>query len=275
MQEKVFQTFFKKMSKSSSPNPKISTYSKTHNNFRPIQTSPKLSTKLNNMNSPPSNTEISSLAQFNEYSNKIEDLPGVNETPQMRESNRNRRLKYEKSDANLFKKYRDIREKCLINEIKSTKLLNELKEEIKSKGSSTKSLTLSFEILSSFNVSNPCNEQNPLEFVRKNLRKFIFLEDELLQTSVLQFFPKSSKEIFKTPLIFIIKNLCEEFSHKEKDYINTINNSRSDLKNFSYENQKLKEKHEILEKKLENYEKEAKIMRDQETSILQEKVHFI
>ena len=211
MQEKTFHTYFKKSLKSSSPPSRLNQFAKPHNFFR--QSSHSRSPLQKSDLTSPTLPEIGTQIQINtkkvlgtdlyEYTNKVVDIIDHIATEKSIK-NHAKQVFMEKDEAILTNKYRNIREKCLNNEIKTTHLLNELKEEVKTKGNSEKSLAISLEIIESFSMTYSCNGYNPLEYVREIMQKFCYLHENDLTKTIVDGLSLENREIKKMPLLFII-----------------------------------------------------------------------
>ena len=217
MQEKTFTTFFKKNLKSVSPPSRLNQFAKNHN-LLPQFLSPRSPTnnKLTKIASPTSFPEIDSQVQLStkqvlgpdlyEYTNKVVGIIDMIETAKLRKSPIKKVL-VEKDEAKMINKYRNIREKCLNNEIKLLRLLNDLKDEVKNQGISEKTLSLAMEILSNFNMAYSFNDNNPLEFVKNILTKFCYLQQEELMRTLMKILSFESNELKNMPLLFLLEKI--------------------------------------------------------------------
>ena len=285
MQEKTFNTYFKKTIKSSSPPSRLDKFAKTFNVLPPFpyrtSGSPPNSTKFTKINSPPTLPEIDTQVQIStrkvlgpdlyDYTNKVTNIIDHFETPKLRR-NPVKKVLVEKDEANLINKYRNIREKCLNNEIKLVRLLNELKEEVKSKGISEKSLTLSFEILNSFNLTYTCNDNYPLLYVKDILIKFCYLQEEDVISSLSKILSFDKNELKNIPLLFIIEKIGVNIKNIEKSHTDIVNDLKMEVKSLQEKNKYLKESNSKFVEKFRKIESESRILVDKELSSYREKV---
>jgi len=178
----------------------------------------------------------------------------------------------EKDEAILINKYRNIREKCLNNEIKTTSLLNELKEEVRTKGNSEKSLAMSLEIIESFSMTYNFNGYNPLEYVRDILQKFCYLHENDLIKTIVEGFCLENCEIKNMSLLFIIKKICGGISNLERNPKEMVSHIMNEMQCLKIKNQELNDENMKCTDRIKNTESEAKILRDKELASYEDKV---
>lgn len=282
MQEKTFTSFFKKNLKSMSPPSRLNQFSKNQN-LLPQFLAPRSPTnkKFTKIASPISFPEIDSQVQLStkqvlgsdlyEYTNKVVGLVDMIETAKLRKSPIKKVLG-EKDEANMINKYRNIREKCLNNEIKLVRLLNELKEEVKNQGISEKTLSLAMEILSNFNMAYSCNDNNPLEFVKNILNKFCYLQQEELMGTLMKILSFESTELKNMPLLFLLEKICVNLKKMEKKNVETVTALKFELEKLHEKNRELKESNFQFAEKIRKIEAESRALVDKELSFYREKV---
>ena len=281
MQEKTFHTYFKKSLKSSSPPSRLNQFAKPHNFFR--QSSHSRSPLQKSDLTSPTLPEIGTQIQINtkkvlgtdlyEYTNKVVDIIDHMATEKLIK-NHTKQIFDVKDEAILINKYRNIREKCLNNEIKTTHLLNELKEEVKTKGNSEKSLAISLEIIESFSMTYSCNGYNPLEYVREILQKFCYLHENDLTKTIVEGFSLENREIKKMPLLFIIEKICGGISNLKRNDKEMVSNLTNEIQNLKIKNQELKDANMNCNDRVKNAESESKMLKDKQLALYKDKVYI-
>jgi len=280
--QKAFNTYFKKSSKSSSPLSRFNQFAKNHNIFQQSR-SPRSPIQKSNLASPPTLPEIATEIQINtkkvlgtdlyDYTTKVVDIIDQIETAKLRR-NHVKQVHVEKNEAILINKYRNIREKCLNNEIKTTHLLNELKEEVRIKRNSEKSLAISLEIIESFSMTYNFNGHNPLEYVKEILQKFCYLHENDLIKTIVDVCSFENRELKNMPLLFIIEKMCGGISNLERKHKEMISNLRNEIQSLKINNQELKDVNMKSSIRIKNSESEANILRDKELASYKDKVYI-
>lgn len=285
MNDKTFFKYFKKSSRSSSPKKKNNLNellgypfkqewkTKTHRSQSPEQL-PNISPK--NME-----TNLSKLETNPEIltTKRKENINMLFLTNQAEISNTNSNIKtkkqfFLKKDENIIKKYKEIREECLENQIKFIHIRNKLIEEEKMNPQSLDALSFSLEILETINTKIYFQIENPLNIVISTLKNFLFMKRDENIENIRQIIGLKSWEIKKIPLLSIINDICKEFSKrntkihdlsKEKDVkIELLCKNLDDLK---MENEKIME--DFHKKK-----KEEAIIKEKEFESFKSKVIF-
>lgn len=261
-----FKPFEKKEKRSFSPQelPEIEKKSPSNrenaNDMRKIETNPDISTRLKsyrhlNIHIDKSNNNISDvLVSPNRGQNKI------------------KRVVVEKDEKTIIKKYKDIREQCLNNEIKLLNTLNGLKTEMGTNGNTLTSLSLSLEILNIVNTNFYFQVENPLDMVIQTLQGFLYLKEGDIMEKILKIVNEKKWEIKKTPLINIIEKLCFEFKKKDDNIQKCLKEKEDEKESFLTKIMKLNEDKLDLEDKIDNFKKMACTVKEKEIFDLNSKV---
>lgn len=298
MQDTIFFKYFKKNSRSASPpqsrtkntlndllgSPFKPNIKKEKRSFSPqdlpeIEKKPPTNEKVANLKKIQTNPDIYTRIKSYKHLNVHIDKSSKNIADTLisphRTQSKIQRIVVEKDEKTIIKKYKDIREQCLNNEIKLLNALNGLKTEMGTNGNTLTSLSLSLEILNIVNSNFYFQVENPLEMVIQTLQSFLYLKEGDIMEKISKIMKEKKWEIKKTPLINIIEKLCFEFNKKDDNIKKCLKEKEEETESLLTNIMKLNEDKQALQEKLDNFKKMACSTKEKEIFDLNSKVKII
>lgn len=294
MQDEVFFKYFKKNSRSSSPPIK-----KTLNELLgfPFKISSPKKRGISPENLP--NISHTNFKSEKKIIKKIETSPIIvgkevafenheklfcksnpNNQEESRPSTQIKRNKNQKlvlvedNDNKIIKKYKELREHCIENEIKFVKYYNQLKEEVASNNYSEKSLSLALDILEILNQKFHFQIDDPLNLVIQTLNNFLFLQNKESIERIELILNSKSWEVKKMPVLSIIETMCIEFSKREKICKKNIKEKEMEKEKFLQKIEEANKEKEQISKNVEIIKEEAHNLKEKEFSNLKSRVNI-